>query len=281
MNPVQTTTPFTLGALRFRTSQLIKSKIINERKESLGEVQDIVLTSDNRSIAYAVVAFGGFLGMGEKLFAMPWRLFDVTRNTEDGTPLLSIAIDQHLLKTAPGFDKSKWPDMANMAWSRQVDTFYSSHRATAADASRWSGAEPQPAGNRSIGSDPKSENFQCRRLSQLIGLEVVDAKRKSLAKIEDLILDAKRARIEGAALSFGGIIGLGKHLALVPMESLTLDRHTTTFSMPCTPEDLQAMALPGGKWPPLDNDEWLTRGQQQCNRAKTSNPSQGSSSACE
>lgn len=272
MNSDSNCSPMHPAGLRFRASQLIGCKITNSREESLGDVQDIVLASDNRSIAYAVVAFGGFLGMGEKYFAIPWRMIGVSRSTADTKPRIDLSVDQELLKAAPGFDKDKWPDMADMTWSRQVEHFYSNHGGTT-DGARTSNKSRTPlAGNvnrTNSGQNPDGDSFHHRRVSQLIGMNVVDANRETLAKVDDLVLDAERAKIDGAALSFGGVIGMGKHIALVPMESLTLERLRGTFSMPCTAAELEAMALPGGEWPALDSEEWLTRGRHQCDWVKS------------
>lgn len=267
------------SAARFLVSQLIDCKITNARDEGLGDVQDIVLASDNLSIAYVVVAFGGFLGMGEKYFAMPWRMIKISRSTADKTPRISLAVDQEVLKAAPGFDKDQWPDMADMTWSRQVDDFYST-RGTSSDRATMSNRSEAPlvgarSGN-SFSRDPNSEAFHHRRVSQLLGMTVVDANRETLAKVDDLVLDADRARVEGAALSFGGLMGMGKQIALVPVESLTLDRNKGTFAMRCSTSDLEAVALPGGEWPALDNDDWIIRGRHQCDRGQRATVDQGS-----
>jgi len=296
------------GAHRFRASQLIGCNIRNSREDSLGDVQDIVLARDNKSIAYVVVAFGGFLGMGEKYFAMPWRMLDVSRSAEDTDLRILLAINQEALKAAPGFDHDKWPDMANPKWSSEIDRFYSvhdgnshagnphevnarfiSHDATS-HADRSDGATsggfrasaaPTPSrshtSGHSLGRDPDSDTFQARRVSQIIGTEVVDANRESLATIDDLILDGETAKLEGAALSYGGILGLGKQTALVPMESLTLDLQTGKYSLPCSTDDLEAMAIQNGIWPQLDNDEWLARGRDQCDRISHARGQSGSS----
>jgi sporulation protein YlmC with PRC-barrel domain len=277
------TTPQThRGASRFRASQLIDCSVTNTHEEDLGDVQDIVLDRDNHSIAYVVVAFGGFLGMGDKYFAMPWRAIKVARRSAEDDPRISLAIDQEVLKKAPGFDKSKWPEMADASWSRQVDEYYSPHGDPSGGATPSSGPGHPPGGSRSdksFGRDPDSDTFRSRRVSQLIGMEVVDANHESLAKVDDLVLDADQAQIEGVALTFGGVIGIGRQIALVPVESLTLDQDGESYVLPCTTDDLEALALPGGDWPELDSDDWLNRGRQQCDPVKGTSRGQGAPAA--
>jgi hypothetical protein len=71
-------------------------------------------------VAYAVLSFGGVLGVGEKLFAVPWHA--LTLNTAEKCFLLN-ASKEHL-KQAPGFDKNHWPSMADERWAREVHSYY-------------------------------------------------------------------------------------------------------------------------------------------------------------
>lgn len=252
------------GAARCKASQLIGCAITNSKNESLGEIQDIVLDNENRRIAYAVVGFGGFLGMGETYFAMPWRLIQIDQRSTDDPPRATLGLDQETLKGAPGFDKSKWPDMANAGWAEQVDTYYR----TRGENARPDGAtEPKGSGvdgTRGIDRAPGSKQFTMRRLSTLIGTDVVDQHHQKVAEIEDLVVDTKTATIDGALLSFGGTLGIGETLVLVAAESMTLDHAKSVFVLPCTTAELTAMALPDNKWPPLNNDAWRTRSLEHC-----------------
>jgi hypothetical protein len=71
-------------------------------------------------IAYAVLSFGGFLGMGDKLFAIPWQA--LTLDTENKGFVLDVPKTQ--LENAPGFDKDNWPDMADRTWGSEVYAHY-------------------------------------------------------------------------------------------------------------------------------------------------------------
>ncbi|HYG31471.1 MAG TPA: PRC-barrel domain-containing protein, partial [Methylophilaceae bacterium] len=52
---------------------LIGNDVANHKDEDLGDIKEIMLDVPNGRIAYAVLSFGGFLGMGNKLFAVPWE----------------------------------------------------------------------------------------------------------------------------------------------------------------------------------------------------------------
>jgi hypothetical protein len=72
-------------------------------------------------VAYAVLSFGGFLGLGDKYFAIPWNAFQFNLPPESRVVL---NVDKKLLETAPGFDKSNWPDVANFDWGQSIYKHY-------------------------------------------------------------------------------------------------------------------------------------------------------------
>src|SRR6202035_1391292 len=99
---------------------VIGSKVINQQNEDLGKIEDIVLDVEAGRIAYAVLSFGGFLGMGDKYFAIPWGAFRF--NVTDKRATLNV--DKKLLENASGFDKDNWPNMTDTSWRNQVFSHY-------------------------------------------------------------------------------------------------------------------------------------------------------------
>ncbi|MEM8511723.1 sporulation protein YlmC with PRC-barrel domain [Massilia sp. MP_M2] len=99
---------------------LIGDSVVNANDEDLGDIKDIMLDMQTGQVAYAVLAFGGFLGMGEKLFAVPWQALHL--DTINHRFVLDVEKDY--LKTAPGFDKDAWPDMADTTWAGGIHDFY-------------------------------------------------------------------------------------------------------------------------------------------------------------
>lgn len=99
---------------------LIGDDVYNHNEEDLGDIKEIMLDMRTGEVAYAVLSFGGILGMGEKLFAVPWQ--SLTLDTINKRFLLDVGKEH--LKNAPGFDKDNWPDMSSADWTREVDRFY-------------------------------------------------------------------------------------------------------------------------------------------------------------
>ena len=99
---------------------LIGNEVCNQKEEGLGNIKEIMLDMHNGSVRYAVLSSGGFLGMGEKLFAVPWGA--LTLDTENHRFMLNVDADR--LKNAPGFDKDQWPNMADVSWAQNIHAYY-------------------------------------------------------------------------------------------------------------------------------------------------------------
>lgn len=99
---------------------VIGSNVVNKHNEELGTIEDLVLDAGAGRIAYAVLSFGGFLGMGDKYFAIPWNAFHF--NLKENRAVLNL--DKKQLENAPGFDKDNWPNMADSTWGTSIYKHY-------------------------------------------------------------------------------------------------------------------------------------------------------------
>ena len=99
---------------------LIGDSVVNAAGDDLGEIKAIMLDVESGRIAYAVLSFGGFLGMGNKLFAIPWSA--LTLDAGEKRFVLEIAKDR--LDNAPGFDKDHWPSMCDASWATKLHEYY-------------------------------------------------------------------------------------------------------------------------------------------------------------
>ncbi len=108
------------GPRLMTASTLEGDKVVNRQGEDLGEIDEIMLDVPRGRIAYAVMSSGGFLGMGDKLFAIPWSA--LTLDTDNKCFVLDV--DKQRLENAPGFDKDHWPSMADAEFGSQVHSYY-------------------------------------------------------------------------------------------------------------------------------------------------------------
>ena len=110
----------TLEANAIQATSIIGSRVRNQDGENVGKIEDFVMDMETGRMAYAVLSFGGFLGMGDKLFAVPFQSmqFDV----EDEEFVLDVNIER--LKNAPGFDRNHWPKMGEREWGSKIHAYY-------------------------------------------------------------------------------------------------------------------------------------------------------------
>jgi hypothetical protein len=98
------------------------NKVLSSDGKDIGEIKDIMLDVRSGRIAYAVLSSGGFLGIGDKLLAIPWR----TLRLDTQQKCFVLAVTAELVKNAPGFDKDHWPSMADQTWATSVHHHYGS-----------------------------------------------------------------------------------------------------------------------------------------------------------
>lgn len=111
----------TSAGLGIRASKLIGMKIQNSRKESVGQIKDIVVDPASTRIQYVAVTYGGFLGLGDKLFAVPMRAIHVQQDPDSrDRVVLILDVTQEQMNGAQGFDESNWPNFADQKFSTEL-----------------------------------------------------------------------------------------------------------------------------------------------------------------
>lgn len=101
-------------------STLEGDKVKNPAGETLGKLDEVMIDLESGRIEYCVLSFGGILGMGTKLFAVPWQALRVDQDDKS----LIMDIDKSRLENAPGFDKDNWPDTADRTFASSVYSYY-------------------------------------------------------------------------------------------------------------------------------------------------------------
>ena len=94
--------------------------VINLQGENLGEIKKIMVDVQSGRVAYAVLSTGGFLGIANKLFAIPWGALTL----DAGRKCFILDVNKERLENAPGFDKEHWPAMADVNWAQTVHDYY-------------------------------------------------------------------------------------------------------------------------------------------------------------
>jgi sporulation protein YlmC with PRC-barrel domain len=96
------------------------TNVKNLADENIGEIQDLMINLETGNVVYAVLSFGGFLGIGDKYFAVPVEALKFsTRDRE-----ITLDVDKEILKNAPGFDKNDWPQEASPEFVQSMYDHY-------------------------------------------------------------------------------------------------------------------------------------------------------------
>lgn len=103
-------------------SSITGTDVINHNGEDIGKIEEVMIDTRMGHIAYVVLSFGGIMGLGNKLFAIPWGAFMI--HSENEKFVLNVAKEK--LEEADGFDKDDWPDMADLKWRAGIYDYYGS-----------------------------------------------------------------------------------------------------------------------------------------------------------
>ena len=107
-----------------RASSIAGMTVKDLHNKDLGKVEDVVIDIQTGNIRYAAISFGGFLGFGDKLFAVPFKALHTRHEAGSTTPHFEINIDQKALENAKGFDKKNWPNFADPRFSQENDRHF-------------------------------------------------------------------------------------------------------------------------------------------------------------
>jgi len=134
-----------------RVSKLIGMKIQNSRKENVGQIKDIVVDPASTRIQYVAVTYGGFLGLGDKLFAVPMRAIQVQQDLDSrDRVVLVLDVTKEQMNGAQGFDEANWPNFADKTFSTELYRRYKLEDYWNRDVARNDGGIDVNAGRDSV-----------------------------------------------------------------------------------------------------------------------------------
>jgi sporulation protein YlmC with PRC-barrel domain len=239
-----------------RASEVVGTDVKNLKKEDLGEVKELVIDPETGEIEYAVISFGGFLGMGDKLFAVPFELLQAPEvKAGDDLAHFTFDADKASLENAPGFEMSKWPNINDPSWCQEIDRFYGNRTSLDPDDDRQDEHAKDPM--RAI--DPQAENCLFRS-SKLIGMNVHNPQDEDLGEIKEIVLDPGHDRISYFVLKSGGMLGMGGKLFAIPWEviQVTPDGDEQRLTLNMTKERFEkAPEYQESDWNRMSDPDWV------------------------
>ena len=107
-----------------RGHDIMGMHVQNSAGQDLGSIKDLVIDLHSGKVRYVAISFGGFLGIGDKLFAVPFNSLQLRQNATDNTRYFVMNVDKKTLENAPGFDANHWPDFASPRFGESNDRFF-------------------------------------------------------------------------------------------------------------------------------------------------------------
>ncbi|MGD9818561.1 MAG: PRC-barrel domain-containing protein [Desulfomonilaceae bacterium] len=102
-----------------RISKILGKKVITQKGEDLGKIEDIALSKD-ACLEHIILAPGGLLGTGERLIPIPWKAIKTSAQADT----IIVDMDKSQLEQAPNFERKKWPDLSESEWYGKIREFF-------------------------------------------------------------------------------------------------------------------------------------------------------------
>ncbi len=207
-----------------RASEIAGMKVRNGANKELGSVKDTVIDVRAGKVRYVALSYGGFLGLGDKLFAVPFDALIHHHGVSGDAHYFVLNIDEETLKQSPGFDQDTWPNFADAKFNSGIDKYYEKFRRP---ADRRAGVSVNSNNGQvkiEVNRKPKTADQATDkpaesivlRASLILGMKVQNEAKKDLGTVNDLVIEMGSGKIRYAALSYGGVLGLGDKLFAVP-----------------------------------------------------------------
>ena len=193
-------------------NRLIGMGVRDPKGRNLGHIANLIIDLDSGKVRYAILSFGGFLGLGNRLFAYPLHAFHL-----GGDDHLELGVAAATLRRAPGFDANRWPDW-NGSYYGSVDQFFGSEGGT-------------PYGRR------------LRRATDLIGQPVDDLDGKDIGRVTDLRIAFAQGKVDDALIEIDRIPALSDRLVAVSLSRLRPQAGSGRLVLQATRDQLRRLPL--------------------------------------
>lgn len=120
VSPKPITDPLAYAGYTVKSTDIVGTRVLTLKLEDAGKVEEVAIDVKTGRIAYLVISFGAILGLGGKLYAVPWKA--VQYHSELNAYLLNVTPEQ--IEHAPGFEPATWPAMSDPAWNQRIHEYY-------------------------------------------------------------------------------------------------------------------------------------------------------------
>lgn len=238
---------FSMAGRTQKASDLIGKTVRNSDNEDLGKLENIVIDPQSGRAIYGVLSFGGFLGMGDKLFAIPWNSIQLPGDAKH----VVLNIEKDRLKKAEGFDKDHWPNMADTRWATETHRYYGAEPYWQSGDTSASTTGGQDRRNDRSGWNAPSQSWQ--KCSDLIGEDVRTQAQEDVGELREIVIDPDSGRAIYGILDYRG-----KRFA-IPWESFSVSADSKKLVLSCDKTKLvDSVSFNDNNWPDMTNRSWAT-----------------------
>jgi sporulation protein YlmC with PRC-barrel domain len=124
-SPHKTLSVMTLYPVILASKDMMNMDIYSKKEQKIGIVRELMLNPQTGIIMYLIICYGGFLGMGERLTAVPWARVKLNSPHIGKQTHLILDVDIDTLLAAPHFDCNTWPNMCDNQWAETIKMYYS------------------------------------------------------------------------------------------------------------------------------------------------------------
>jgi sporulation protein YlmC with PRC-barrel domain len=213
-------------ALVLKTADILGKQVKNRDGTHLGYLDDLVVTSDGK-VVYAALSTRETPVTTGKLFALPVNGFTMSDQNH-----LVFDADKKLFMESEGFDNERWPTHCDARWLRDKPAATADREAT----------------------DQKAAKDICR-ITSINGLSIKNEKGEDLGKIAGFAIDVSNGKTVYAALSYGGVAGVGSKYFAIPWNAMkcmspNLRVQDKCFVVNATKQDFEnATGFEKNNWP--------------------------------
>ncbi len=241
-----------------KAKDILGAKVVNERGEQLGKIEDVVLTPDHQGVNYVVLSHGGVWGMADKYFAIPGYQFS-PGSVENGKTFILKGVSKANLDQAPGFDKKHWPAMANENWlsmERSPGMPPAGGMMPQGSATLPAPAQQGTSGNPMYGTAQPTDT-QHLRLSKLMGTTIRDAQNENIGRLSNIMIDMNQGKVAfGIVAARHGSLGTGKDFVAVPWSALNWTGQPGIAKVNVDRQTLASLAFSRNSFPNLADPQY-------------------------
>lgn len=214
-----------------RSTDLINRVVVNKAGDHIGYVEDQTVELPSGRVVYVALSTKNALGLGGKLFAIPYSALHWSADRKN----LVLDVKKDEFDKAEGFDVKSWPTHVDERWAK--------------------------LGNKTPYTPAKDARVV--RITSLTGLPVKNESGNVLGKVQGFGIDYQKERLAYAAMSRGGVVGVGAKYFAIPwqalnLKSLDLRVDDRGFVLNAAPQDFDDKeGFDPNSWPEKGNDRFL------------------------